>query len=114
MVPIETSITLAGPPSLTAALLCRVVPNTTEYVSTWTTPAGILTLAGVNFRAFGTKYGVINGEFGNNYPQGSILTVNRLSYLDAGNYTCSIAFTGGAYAGPTHSADIELILLGRH
>ena len=114
MFPVETSLTLDGPPHVSAALFCGIVPNTTEYVTTWITPDnGNFTLPGIDMRIFEAKHRIVNGNFGGNTPQGSILIVLRLSYLDAGNYTCSIAFTGGPNAGTTHSADIELILSGK-
>lgn len=94
------------------ALICGIVPDTTEYTPTWTTPGGdSLTPADV---AINPKYTIQNGRIGPNFPQGSVLAVMRLSYLDSGNYTCSIAFTGGPNAGTTHTARIELSLVGKY
>ena len=101
-------------PDVSTALFCGIIPNTTDYVSTWITPDG------GRFSSFGTsstaigqdvKYRIVNGNFGERYPQGSIFTINRLSYLDSGNYTCSIEFNSNV--SDVHTGNFELTLLGK-
>ena len=118
VVPLERSVTLPapgsnGPPATSVALICGILSNTTDYVSTWTTPnSGSFTSADLaNTETLARKYRIQNGEFVDAYPQGSNLTITRLSYLDSGVYTCSIAF---AEVGNVGQANITLSLLGKY
>lgn len=95
------------------AMLCGIVPNTTQYTVTWTTPNGAnITAQGLTSgMANGNKFRVQNGMFGlTSFPQASSLTIMRLSYMDSGNYTCSVLFTGGTNS--TGNSTIQLSLLG--
>jgi hypothetical protein len=96
------------------ALACGIIPNTTEFVDTWTAPDGnSFTSTDISTDAMlSDKYGIRNGGINSNFPQGSILIVKRLSYLDSGTYRCSVEFTGGDNSGTTGSAEIRLTLLG--
>ena len=94
------------------ALVCGIASNTTEYITTWTVPNGT-SFTPDDLATLCCKYTVQNGRISPNF-QGSILTIRRLSYLDSGNYTCSIEFTGGSSAGRTGSANITLTLLGEY
>jgi hypothetical protein len=88
------------------ALVCGIMPNTTEFVDTWTAPNGnSFTSTDIsNDAMLSDKYVIRNGGIGSNFPQGSLLNVKRQSYLDSGTYTCSVEVTG--------SAEIQLALLG--
>jgi hypothetical protein len=96
------------------ALACGIMPNTTEFVDTWMAPNGnSFTSTDIsNDAMLSDKYVIQNGGISPGFPQGSILVVKRLSYLDSGTYTCSVEFTGGDNSGTTGSAEIQLMLLG--
>ena len=92
------------------ALTCGIGPDTTAFVPTWTAPNGVsFTPDDLADSELGRKYGIVNGRFTSSFPQGSILTVMRLSYLDSGNYTCSVEFSNGL----TGSAEFQITLLGK-
>ena len=119
VVPLEpTQITLPREgvvmPDVSTALLCGIVSNTTDYVSTWITPNGdrISSPGTSSSTAVGQdgKYGILSTKFGEGFPQESIFTINRLSYLDSGNYTCSIEFKSDM---SVHTGSFELTLLGK-
>ena len=96
--------------SESAALTCGIVPNTTAFVPTWTAPNGVsFTPDDLADSELGRKYGIVNGRLTSSFPQGSILIVMRLSYLDSGSYTCSVEFNDGR----TGSAEFQLTLLGK-
>ena len=56
---------------------------------------------------------VQNGVGSAQFPQLSTLFVMSLVYTDAGNYTCSVFFTGGENSGRTEEVSIKLSLLGK-
>jgi len=111
VLPFESSVT---PSSLSAftSLVCVIVPNITleEYISTWTTPSGESFTNQSSLT--GRKHAVLNARIFSSFPQTSILTIHMLSYTDAGRYTCSIEFIGGANAGTTQNVAFELLLPG--
>ena len=89
------------------ALICGIIPNTTEYTTTWTTPTGEM----INGEGVSGQFIVSNNAIAQ-YPQGTLLGITNLSYNNSGNYTCSVEFTGGDQAGMTGSGTIQLSLLG--
>ena len=110
----EVVIPTVSDPDLdeSTTLLCGIAPNTTDFVVTWTTPNGSSftpTDLANDATTLGQKYMILNGRISTMFPQGSILTVRQLSYLDSGTYTCSVELTG---TNMRDSAEIELTLLG--
>ena len=112
--PANTIIPTRIDPTLdeSTALTCGIVLITTAFILTWTTPNGTSFTPDdlADSEQLSRKYIITNGM---NFPQESILTVMRLSYLDSGNYTCSVEFTGGPSAGMTGSAEFQITLLGK-
>ena len=91
-------------------LICGILPDTTAFIPTWTAPNGVsFTPDDLADPELGRKYMIQNGRLGLNFPQGSILIVMRLSYLDSGNYTCSVEFNDSRTGG----AEFQLTLLGK-
>ncbi len=126
MAPRESSIILPTTPNgradSAALLYCIIEANMTEYTTTWTTPNdGNITVNGFQnatttpndkFIAInaGVNTAVSTNETVN--PQIDIvLVVGSLSYLDGGNYTCTVQVTDGEESGSIGSATVELILL---
>ena len=111
--PANFAIPSSNHPALdeSVVLICGIVPDTTAFVPTWTAPKGVsFTPDDLADSELGRKYMIQNGRLTSNFPQGSILTVMRLSYIDSGNYTCSVEFSDGM----TGSAEFQLTLLGKY
>ena len=115
--PANTIIPTRIDPALdeSTALTCGIVLITTAFIPTWTTPNGNSFTPDdlADSEQLSRKYIITNGRISTNFSQGSILTVMKLSYLDSGNYTCSVEFTGGPSAGMTGSAEFQITLLGK-
>ncbi len=99
--PVEPLKTLPASPDdnplQSAVFFCGIEGDVTDYTSSWTTPTG----AFIENLEMGTivsidneKYTLQNGNIGmGGFDRGSILSVMRLLYSDAGEYICSITFT---------------------
>ena len=105
-----------SPPIATTILFCGIVPDTTDYSTTWTTPNGVsITVLGPNVTTSeDNKFIVQNGVGSAQLPQLSTLFIMGLVYADAGNYTCSVTFTGGENNASTEEVTFTLSLLGKY
>ena len=118
MRPVEAVVTLPmddSSPITTTILFCGIVPDTADYNTAWTTPNGVsITAIGLNMATSeDDKLIVQNGVGSAQFPQLSTLFITSLVYTDAGNYTCSVSFTGGENSGRTEEVTFELSLSGK-
>ena len=104
------------PLTMTHILLCGIVEDTEDYSITWTTPNGeSITTSGAApiEQQPGGRFTITN-SVGAEFPRISTFIIMALTYLDSGNYTCSVTFTGTSEnAGTTVAATIRLELLGK-
>ena len=128
VVPRESLVVLPSSPTdhATSAVFffCSVEANLTNFTTVWTTPNDAsITVDGVfntigsagssddKFVAVSYVTTVVNETM---FEQSeSLLGVKMLSYLDAGNYMCTLNVTDGEESGSIGSATVELILLCR-
>ena len=101
--------------TMTHILFCGIVEDTQDYSITWTTPnEESITTSGATpiEQQPGGKFSVTN-SMNTEFPRISSFIIMELTYLDSGNYTCSVTFTGGSEnVGMTVAATIRLELLG--
>ena len=98
-------------------LVCNLEPNSqltqSDYVSRWTVPSGgtftYLVPNPPGFERFRTFQGPARQGV---QRESTLLFVERLSYKDAGNYTCEVRSSASAQS-PWFSASVELQLKGK-
>ncbi len=84
-------------------LLCGIQSNTTEFTTQWRRPNGdTISATGATGGSSEDRFRVQNGPV-SPFPHGTLLSVMNLIYTDAGDYTCSVTFTGGVNNGTTLS-----------
>ena len=105
---------LPGKASLTrfTFLSCLPEPNSqlnqSDYVSRWTTPSGeMFKITILGFEQFTVLQGTDQEG-----RQLTLLRVAKLSYQDAGNYTCEVKSSSAPAQSPWLSASVELQLEG--
>ncbi len=121
MIAIEPTIPEVIIPSSSIALgtstvlHCGIQSDTTEFNTQWRTPNGdTISATGATGHSIEGRFGVQNGPISPAFPQGTLLSVSNLIYTDAGDYTCSVTFTGGVNNGTTLSGNVQLSLVGTY
>ncbi len=94
-------------------LQCGIQSDTTEFTTQWRRPNGdTISATGATGNTREDQFLVHNGPISPAFPQGTLLSIMNLIYTDAGDYTCSVTFTGGVNNGTTLSGNVQLSLLG--
>ena len=95
-------------------LHCGIQSDTPEFNTQWRRPNGdTISATGATGRSAEGRFIVQNSPTSAQFPQGTLLSVMNLIYTDAGDYTCSVTFTGGVNNGTTLSENIQLSLVGK-